>query len=259
MPVDFTYDMYAELLEAGINQGISFITVKEYLNTEVLPSEFVILRHDVDRKPINARDFARIEAERGVNSTYYFRTVEETFQPEVMEDIDSLGHEIGYHYEDLDRTDGDVSAAHASFRENLEKLRNVVPVSTVCMHGNPLTAYDNRDIWNTEASFEDYDLRGEAYLSMDFSEVDYYSDTGRTWRDGPLKIKDHTVGDDGKTIQISTTDQLISLLESDDECRLCILTHPDRWANSFTERVVEGTFDAAKNTAKRALHVFPVL
>jgi len=64
------------------------------------------------------------------------------------------------------------------------------------MHGNPLTAHDNRDISNEnpQAEFDEFDLLGEAYLSMDFTDVTYFSDTGRTRRGGALKIKDHTMG-----------------------------------------------------------------
>jgi len=259
MTADFTYGKYAELLEAGLDLGIPFLTVRDYLSAESLPPAFVVLRHDVDRKPGNALDFARIEAERGVRSTYYFRTVSETFRPSIIGVIESLGHEIGYHYEDLDRADGDRERARTVFSANLDRLRQVADVSTVCMHGNPLTPHDNRDLWTDAPSFDEYGLLGEAYLSMDFADVDYYSDTGRSWRDGALKINDHTVGEDGKTTQVETTDELIALLASTDGGRFCVLTHPDRWADTLTERAFELTFDTAKNTAKYALGVLPTV
>lgn len=259
MTADFTYEMYGDLLDASLERDVSFLTVREYLEAGSLPSEFVVLRHDVDRKPGNALDFARIEADRDVRSTYYVRTVPETFRPSIIGAIERLGHEVGYHYEDLDRTDGDVEAARDSFRENLDRLRELVTVDTVCMHGNPLTPHDNRDMWGDIQVFDEYDLVGEAYLSMDFGDVDYYSDTGRNWRDGALKIHDHTIGDDGKTVQVGTTPELIELLGSAERVRFCILTHPDRWTDTFAERVVEVTFDTAKNTAKYALGVLPNL
>ena len=33
------------------------------------------------------------------------------------------------------------------FRLNLEKLRKLYPVKTICMHGSPFSKWDNRDLW----------------------------------------------------------------------------------------------------------------
>ncbi|QSG03026.1 hypothetical protein [Natranaeroarchaeum sulfidigenes] len=257
MPSDFTFEIYADLLDAGLEAGYEFITVREYLASDPLPQQFVILRHDVDRKAENALDMARLEADHGVSSTYYFRTIEKTFRPEMIRTIERLGHEIGYHYEDMDRTDGDVGAAHDSFETELARLREHATVDTVCMHGNPLTDTDNRDMWDHSATSDDqfaaYGLLGEAYLSMDFEDVTYFSDTGRTWRDGDLKIKDHTMGEGDKEIQVGTTEELIALLRSRRIPRPCLLSHPNRWARTRRELVIESAKDHAINVAKRGL------
>ncbi|SNZ16963.1 hypothetical protein SAMN06269185_2830 [Natronoarchaeum philippinense] len=281
---DFTFETYGELLDAGLEAGYSFLTVREYLATDAgeLPEQFVVLRHDVDRKPENALDMARLEAQKEVPSTYYVRTIEKTFRPGLIRRIEELGHEVGYHYEDLDRADGDVSAAHEFFSAELARLRALVSVDTICMHGNPLTAHDNRDMWadgatatdggrlasthptsssggsvgrdDSPPTFETYDLLGEAYLSMDFEDVTYFSDTGRTWRDGELKIKDHTMGQGEKHVQVDTTEELAALLRSGEIDRLCVLSHPNRWARTTTEFAVEWTKDYAVNVAKRGLN-----
>jgi hypothetical protein len=255
MARDFTYEMYADLLDGVDAGGLPFLTVREYLGDEPLPDGFVVLRHDVDRKPRNALDFARLEADRGIESTYYVRTAGRAFDPDVVREIASLGHEIGYHYEDVDRTDGDLHAAHRSFERQLERLRTVAPtpVDTVCMHGNPLTPHDNRSMWEVCPGFEAYGLRGEAYLSMDFTDVTYYSDTGRTWRDGALKVKDHPVGANAKSAQVDTTHELLDRLRHQPDRRSCVLTHPDRWTDSLVEEVAETAFDRGKNVAKYAL------
>jgi predicted amino acid-binding ACT domain protein len=59
----------------------------------------VVIRHDVDRKVATAREMAREEADRGISTTYYFRT--STFSPDVARETERRGHEVGYHYEDL--------------------------------------------------------------------------------------------------------------------------------------------------------------
>jgi len=250
MTLDFTYDSYDRLLEAVSAAGVPFLTVREYLTADSLPEGFVVLRHDVDRKPANALEFARIEADRGVASTYYFRAVD-GFDREVIEGVESMGHEVGYHYEDLDTADGDHEAARSSFGENLERLRSMATVDTACMHGNPLTPYDNRDLWGDGMTPETYGLAGEAYLSVDFGDVHYYSDTGRTWQAGDLKIKDTPVGDVVESEQVASTAELTELVVANPERRYYVLSHPDRWAGDLGEWAAEAAFDTAKNTAKR--------
>ena len=61
----------------------------------------IVLRHDVDKLPGNSLRFARIQAEKGIIGSYYFRFVTESFNESIIREISSLGHEIGYHYEDL--------------------------------------------------------------------------------------------------------------------------------------------------------------
>ncbi|MGM0605610.1 MAG: hypothetical protein ACQETB_08055 [Halobacteriota archaeon] len=259
MAPDFTDRSYAALLEAGLSAGYEFITVREYLSGEPLPDRFVIVRHDVDRKPENSLRFGRIEALKDVRTTYYVRQIDKTFRPHLLSELEGLGHEIGYHYEDLDRADGDLERAHELFDRNLRRLRRVCDVETICMHGNPLTPYDNREMWTDRYSYDEYGLLGEAYLSMDFDDVTYFSDTGRTWKDGLLKVKDHTRGDGEKTVQLETTWELIDHLTARRNDRLCLLVHPNRWAASRAELLAERTKDAATNLVKYGLQAPAVL
>ncbi|TYL37228.1 hypothetical protein CV102_18100 [Natronococcus pandeyae] len=253
MTRDFTYEIYEELLQAGMDAGYEHIPVREYLDRKELPNQFIIHRHDVDRKPENALEMARLEAKYDISTTYYFRTIDKTYKPDLIREIEELGHEIGYHYEDMDRADGNLEQAHESFADELERVRQLARVETVCMHGNPLTSHDNRDMWDYSQGFDDYDLRGEAYLSMDFVDVTYFSDTGRTWEDGDLKIKDHPVGESQKQVQVGGTSELIELVSKGEVPRLCLLSHPNRWAATNVEYVAELAKDTTTNIGKIAL------
>jgi peptidoglycan/xylan/chitin deacetylase (PgdA/CDA1 family) len=104
--MDFTLTLYQQLLEALIAKNYQFLTVEEYFsdNHSVSPSKnlpLVLLRHDVDRKPENSLKMARLESELGIKATYYFRTIPQTLKPDIIKKIAELGHEIGYHYENL--------------------------------------------------------------------------------------------------------------------------------------------------------------
>ncbi|MBC8179929.1 hypothetical protein H8E88_02285 [candidate division KSB1 bacterium] len=47
------------------------------------------------------------------------------------------------------------------FRSNLEMLRKLYPVKTICMHGSPLSKYDNRLLWE-KYDYRDYGIIGGA-------------------------------------------------------------------------------------------------
>ena len=71
---DFSLDMYRELLESLQAKGYEFITYAEYCKGE-RPDKYIILRHDVDAKPLNSVRTAQIEQELGLHATYYFRVI----------------------------------------------------------------------------------------------------------------------------------------------------------------------------------------
>ena len=186
--MDFTIRKYRELIRAFIESGYQITTVRQYLETH--PSgKVLVLRHDVDEQPQNAQKMAEVEKELGVNATYYFRRVPKSDHPDVIRKIATMGHEIGYHYEDLTLSEGDILKAIDSFTKNLEYFRQYYPVKTVCMHGSSSSRFDNREIWK-HVSLDDYGLIGEPYLSFDFNQVYYLTDTGYAWDGGQYAVRD---------------------------------------------------------------------
>jgi len=225
---DFTIKKYTKLLKALLNRGFFLVSFEMFL--EKLMENVIILRHDVDNFPENSLRTARIEHDLGIKGTYYFRSVSGSFDKKIIRQIAHLGHEVGYHYENLseiskkykvsskkgrleNKTNGlndEVTSrrrkrkagrlegengrleeknywkverseipkakrcgngstikrksvddiplwvwekAIENFRVNLEKFRKIYPVKKICMHGSPLSKYDNRLLW------EKYDYR----------------------------------------------------------------------------------------------------
>ncbi len=85
-----------------------------------------------------------------------------------------------------------IDRAMESFLTNLEKMRKIVDVKTICMHGSPISKYDNRLLW-TKYNYRDYGIVGEPYFDVDFSEVAYYTDTGRRWDGDAVSVRDKVV------------------------------------------------------------------
>ena len=120
---DFTLKSYRSLLHALLQAGYRFLTFEEFLS-QPKEAKTIVLRHDVDELAWNALEIARLENEMGVKATYYFRIVKQSNVPEVIVEIVSLGHEIGYHYEDLVLADGDEKKALDTFESHLAYFRN---------------------------------------------------------------------------------------------------------------------------------------
>ena len=200
--MDFTLKIYERLLKSLLSNHYTFYTFQDkhqrclsgLFTTQLFNSPLIVLRHDVDRKPKNALKMAHLEAEMGIKASYYFR-IPKTFQPEIIKQIAELGHEIGYHYENLSflskrkdfrklKTPQNpklknefFKAALKDFEEKLNKLRELYPVKTICMHGSPLSKWDNRDLWK-KYDYRDFGIIAEPYFDIDFNEVFYITDTG---------------------------------------------------------------------------------
>lgn len=229
--LDFTINKYKELCNAISNSGYIPLTVNDYLSKSH-PDKFIILRHDVDIKPERALKISQIENEFNIKSTYYFRMIPKVFNPEIITKIQELGHEIGFHYEVLDKAKGNYGKAISIFKEELAELRNVCEIKTICMHGYPLTPWKNSDIWN-QYEFKDFGIIGEAYLSIDYNDVSYLSDTGRSWSGEKYRIKDIIESKNKKSYNIKSTDDLIRLIKEERFEHLCVLSHPGQWTDNY--------------------------
>jgi hypothetical protein len=250
--VDFTLDKYKELCRTLQATGYNPFTVCDYLDdvSDDNPDpekKIVILRHDVDRKIMNALRMAKMEHEMGIHSTFYFR-YPHTFKPDIIRKIQALGHEIGYHYEVLSKVNGDYLKAIALFVHELEEFRKISPIDTICMHGNPLSSIDNRNLWK-QYDFHQYGLKGEAYLSI--SNINYFSDTGRNWN-GRNNLRDF-IGTGRSSELPETTDALIQLIKKMKFPAIYLTTHPERWAYSYGTLMVSYSTDLMFNFGKKII------
>ena len=149
---DFTITLLPKLYKALQSQGFSFISVSDILQNKEISSKYIILRHDVEKYYENALEFARIQNELGIRGVYYFRISKKYFKADIVRHIVSLGHEAGYHYDDLTQCKGNYDLAIKRFEKNLNMLREIAPVKTICMDGSPLSRYDNRNLWRQSDS-----------------------------------------------------------------------------------------------------------
>lgn len=246
---DFTLAIYRQLLDQLQAAGFSFQTFAEFLRAPV--SKTILLRHDIDARKSHALTFAKIQQERGIKGTYYFRLVPQSFDENIIREIHGMGHEVGYHYEDMDFAGGDPHRAIRFFEDHLQQLRNVVPVETICMHGSPQSRYDNRDVWQ-HYDYRDYGIIGEPYFDIDFRRVFYLTDTGRCWDGHKFSVRDKV--EDHFGLSFHSTPELIAAAEQGSlPNQVMINFHPQRWTDNRLLWTSEKYIQQVKNMAKYLL------
>ncbi len=247
--MDFTQKIYTQLLTELLKNDYSFQTFEKFVARP--HKKAVVLRHDVDKLPKNAVDLAKIESSLGIQASYYYRIVKQSNVPQLIETVRDMGHEIGYHYEDLTLAKGDKEQAIKMFEKNLQYFRKYYKVTTACMHGSPLSKWDNRLIWE-QYNYKDYGIIAEPYFDVDYNQVFYITDTGRNWNNSSISIRDKV--DSVFDIEIKSTKHLIDLANHEllPE-QLIINTHPQRWFNPGVGWLNELILQSIKNQVKRVL------
>jgi len=219
----------------------------------------------VDTRKLHSLQFARIQHELGIVGTYYFRMIPQSFDKEVVKEIAGMGHEIGYHYEDMDFAKGHPHKAIHLFEENLSRLRKVAEVKTICMHGSPLSKYDNRDLWK-HYDYREYGIIAEPYFDLDFSKVLYLTDTGRRWDGDKVSVRDRSAGGEinelmkgkrplaEKYFFCSTQDIIETCQKGYLPDQIMFNFHPQRWTDNPVLWSQELVMQNAKNIVKRVLN-----
>jgi hypothetical protein len=253
---DFTLNKYMQLIRTILDAGYSILPFEEFIRNKP-EGKVVILRHDVDDRPFQSLLKARFEQSQGVKSTYYFRIVPESNHPDIIRGIADLGHEIGYHYEDLSLANGDPEKAIELFVRNLHYFRKFYPVDTICMHGSPASVWDNRLIWQTY-KYRDYGISAEPYFDIDFNSTLYLTDTGRRWNGSGVSVRDKVKSQLQQSHTIRTTSQLIKRFkEGNLPDQIMITTHPQRWDNNVFNWLKELILQNIKNGIKKYLYISP--
>jgi hypothetical protein len=296
--MDFTITIYKNLLKSLQDAGFFFQTFAESLQSP--QQKVIVLRHDVDLLPQNSLRFAQIQRSIGIKGSYYFRAVPESWDEYFINEIASLGHEVGYHYENLDtiqhrlkkrgkrfkdlekelaesgeRRASDLPVlssfasqlsplishylldqAYEDFLENLEHLRKLVEVKTICMHGSPRAKYDNKAIWE-KYDYKSLGLLGEPYYDMNFDEIFYLTDTGRRWDGWKVSVRDKVPQQEEWIKQglvfRNTKDIIQAANESHLPDRIMMTFHPQRWTDNPYQWLKELALQNLKNQVKKIL------
>ncbi len=232
-----TYKEYIDFCQQICNTGVPLYTVEKACeNISELNKPFIIIKHDIEDKPEKALKLSKIEHSFGITATYYVHSffLRNPKSVDILKEIVSLGHEVGYHYDVLDNNDGDRNNAIQEFREALSRFSdNSFTIKTVCPHGNPLkkrVGYSsNKDF------FLDVEIRKlfneivDVYITFpDMLDKDYryITDAGYaySYRDAKSTKTDATE----EFFPLNDKDEIIKMIQ--DGQSMIISTHPHRYS-----------------------------
>lgn len=242
---DFTIGVFKKLCQAARKEGYGFMRFLDY-SEKIIPDKFIVLRHDVDKKENSALALAAIEKNMDIKATYYFRCENGHFNSGLISKISDLGHEIGYHYESLSKTNGDYVKALNIFKLELGLLRKTVEVKTISAHGSPFSRWDSRLLW-LKYNLKDFNIIGDA--SSPTLPITYITDTGRKWNGASVNVRDR-INDAGMPSFSSTFEIIKAIEEQNISKKLMISAHPHRWSDSIDEWLAELIFQNIKNIGK---------
>lgn len=181
----FTYDGYRQLILLLKRHGYAVADYHDWKTYQ----RCVILRHDIDNDIACALNFARLEADLRVRSTYFVLPRSDMYNPfsyrnlKMLREILCQGHAIGLHFDEMNypETMGDPNLIQGHILEETAWLERALgcPVSCVSMH-RPSRKILAADIV----------IPGmvNSYGQTFFHSFKYLSDSRRRWREAVEEV-----------------------------------------------------------------------
>lgn len=221
-------------------------------------NRYLVLKHDVETDVPRAYKMAEIEAKYGHRGVYYVQAylLSDPRNVQLLSLIQSMGHEVSYHYDVMDASKGNIEEALVEFEKNRKRfVNNGFTIKTLCQHGNPIVERigytSNRDFFRNATVQEKYPELSD--IMVDFkqkasTEYTYFSDAGRQFKLIYDPINNDVIKSDDKNIGFDSIDELIPYIEKDN----CIVsTHPHRWTASAKSYLIKTwLFKIVKSIAK---------
>ena len=256
----FVYKVWENFCRKLHEKKIHSICAKDVFNNN---EKYLVLKHDVETDVARAYEMAKIEYKYGHRGVYYVQAylLSCSRNIEILKKIESLGHEVSYHYDVMDACKGNIDEAIKEFEKNLKIFKDVgFSIYTLCQHGNPIierVGYtSNRDFFRNTKVQKLYPNLSD--IMVDFkvkakTEYIYFSDAGRQFKLIFDPINNDIVKSDEKNLCFDNLDELIPYIEKNN---CFISTHPHRWTKSAKAYVIKmWIFKVVKKIAKTIVKV----
>lgn len=223
--VEFTYDWYEQFLMELLDAGYS---AADY--DAPLESGEMIVRHDIDFSPRKALKMGRIEADLGIESTYFVLLTcplyNVFYKPvrSMLQELQSMDHTIGVHFSTHQYWSGEAPAEAVTERVLAERAA----LESVLDDVSGAVSFHRPDAWLFRRSFEGFI---STYEERFFTDIAYRGDSNQRWRE------EHP-------------------LEGEPPEKLQILTHPGLWGEKDAgfEARLNGEVDRELDRTRRFMH-----
>jgi len=211
---------YLKLLQKlKSNPKFRVISVEEWLdNPQKDPNHILVLiRHDVDISLVRAKKMLIEEKKLEIPSCFYFRNNAERYSfTDAKQLIDIITESesitVGFHYETITNTNGNLTNAMELFSKEVEKFRLIYPIRMVAAHGDKYR--NSRLVSEKLVDLKSLNLESSYQLPYD----NYLSDAGGFH---------HFISHNNK--KVTFIEKLTALDETAFGSLVQILVHPDWW------------------------------
>lgn len=233
-PVEFTFDWYERFLSELLELGYTPANYDGSLD----PGEMIV-RHDIDFSPRNALRMGRIEADLGIEATYFVLLTcplyNVLYKPvrEMLRELQSMGHGVGVHFSTHQYWDGEAPPELVTERVREEQHA----LSGVVEEVSEVVSFHRPDEWLFRRSFEGFI---STYEERFFTEIAYRGDSNQRWRE------QHPLSDGlPEKLQILTHPGLWGRMDDDFETRLAseVDYELERTRRFMNEQLVEKKYN----------------
>lgn len=208
---------------------------------------YLVLKHDVETNVKHAYSIAKIEHKYGHCGSYYVQAylLNDENNVQLLKKMQKMGHEISYHYDVMDSSEGNLDLAIKEFENNKQIFEaNGFVIKTVCQHGNPIierVGYtSNRDFFRSKRVREVYPKISDIMVNFQsFCNTDYtyYSDAGRCFKQIYDPLNNDIVYSAEKDTAYKDLDDVLVAMVCD--ARNIISVHPHRWTKSAISYLIK--------------------
>jgi hypothetical protein len=103
-----------------------------------------------------------------------------------------------------------------------------------------------------ENKFDDFGIIGDAYKSVDFSDIMYLSDTGRSW-DQRYKRLDKVDSSINPLFDIKSSNDIIDVIEKGEVNKIYLLVHFEQWKDNLFDWLGWYAAQVIRRTGKRII------
>jgi hypothetical protein len=186
----FSPEHYLWILNRAVELGYEIHPVMDHTPGKINGTKSILLRHDIDISPAEARLCAAMESEIGISSTDFIRVRSRMYDLSKGNSADDIrwiadhGFEIGLHYEPQAYRSEDLDPI-PTMNEEREQLSELLGVAIVGAAGHLATnngVYDSQTVKKAGFTYEAF----EPSLDSSDPRWKYISDSSKRWREGCL-------------------------------------------------------------------------